>query len=88
MNCTAAIPFLIREGCCGGGRRIDLEFRSRQFPLASEVGQLVQDRVDQFGLAAPICFRPAESIHVPTKLTDNFGLWSSFAGQLCLAWHR
>ena len=25
-------------------------------------------------------------INVPTETTDYFGLWSSFAGQLCLAW--
>jgi hypothetical protein len=42
---------------------------------------------DQCGLYGANLYLPGGVINVPTEPTDNFGLWSSFGGQLCLAWH-
>lgn len=79
-------PFLIREGCCGGGRRIDLESLAR-FLWHQKSDSWFRTVSDQSGLCGANLFLSGGVINVPTEATDNFGLWLSFAGQLCLAWH-
>ena len=79
-------PFLVMEGCCGGGRRIDLESLSR-FLWHQKSDSWFHTVSDQSGLCGANFYLPGGVINVPTEATDNFGLWSSFAGQLCLAWH-
>jgi alpha-galactosidase len=79
-------PFLVREGCCGGGRRIDLESLSH-FLWHQKSDSWFHTVSDQSGLCGANLYLPGGVINVPTEATDNFGLWSSFAGQLCLAWH-
>jgi alpha-galactosidase len=79
-------PFLVMEGCCGGGRRIDLESLSR-FLWHQKSDSWFHTVSDQSGLCGANLYLPGGVINVPTEATDNFGLWSSFAGQLCLAWH-
>ena len=79
-------PFLVREGCCGGGRRIDLETLSR-FLWHQKSDSWFHTVSDQTDLCGANLYLPGGVINVPTEATDNFGLWSSFAGQLCLAWH-
>jgi alpha-galactosidase len=79
-------PFMVMEGCCGGGRRIDLESLSR-FLWHQKSDSWFKTISDQSGLCGANLYMPGGVINVPTEATDNFGLWSSFAGQLCLAWH-
>lgn len=79
-------PFMLMEGCMGGGRRIDLESLSR-FHWHQKSDSWFRTVSDQSGLGGANLFLPGGVINVPTEATDNFGLWSSFAGQLCLGWH-
>ncbi len=79
-------PFLVMEGCCGGGRRIDLESLSR-FLWHQKSDSWFHTVSDQTDLCGANLFLPGGVINVPTAATDDFGMWSSFAGQLCLAWH-
>jgi alpha-galactosidase len=79
-------PLLVREGCCGGGRRVDLESLPR-FLWHQKSDSWFHTVSDHTGLCGANLFLPGGVINVPTEATDNFGLWSSFAGQLCLAWH-
>ena len=79
-------PSLVMEGCCGGGRRIDLESLSR-FLWHQKSDSWCHTVSDQSDLCGANLYLPGGVINVPTEATDNFGLWSSFAGQLCLAWH-
>lgn len=79
-------PFMVMEGCMGGGRRIDLESLAR-FLWHQKSDSWFRTVSDQSGLCGASFYLPGGVINVPTEATDNFGLWSSFAGQLCLAWH-
>ena len=79
-------PALLMEGCCGGGRRIDLESLSR-FVWHQKSDRWFETLSDHCGLQGANLFLPGGIINVPTEAVDNFGLWSSFGGQLCLAWH-
>ena len=79
-------PNMLMEGCCGGGRRIDLETLAR-FHWHQKSDSWFKTVSDQTDLCGGNFFLPGGVLNVPTSATDNFGLWSSFAGQLCLAWH-
>jgi alpha-galactosidase len=79
-------PRLVMEGCCGGGRNIDLETISR-FHWHQKSDRWFDTFSDHCGLYGANLFLPGGVINVPTQATDNFGVWSSFGGQLCLAWH-
>ena len=79
-------PLLLMEGCCGGGRRIDLESLSR-FLWHQKSDRWFQSVSDQSGMCGANLYLPGGVLNLPTAATDNFGVWSSFAGQLCLAWH-
>ncbi|MEW6746488.1 MAG: hypothetical protein AB1486_27420 [Planctomycetota bacterium] len=79
-------PRLVMEGCCGGGRRIDLDSISC-FHWHQKSDAWFDTVSDQCGLHGANLFLPGGVINVPTQAVDDFGLWSSFAGQLCLAWH-
>lgn len=79
-------PFILMEGCMGGGRRIDLESLAR-FLWHQKSDAWFRTVSDQSGLCGANFYLPGGVINVPTEAIDNFGLWSSFAGQLCLAWH-
>lgn len=79
-------PTLVMEGCCGGGRRIDLETLAR-FHWHQKSDRWYDVESDQCGLYGANLFLPGGCINVPTERTDNYGAWSSFAGQFCLGWH-
>lgn len=79
-------PTWVMEGCCGGGRRIDLETLSR-FHWHQKSDRWYDSESDQCGLYGANLFLPGGCINVPTERMDNYGAWSSFAGQFCLGWH-
>jgi alpha-galactosidase len=79
-------PSLVREGCCGGGRRIDLETLSR-FHWHQKSDSWYHSETDQCSLYGANLFLPGGVINIPTERTDDYGAWSSFAGQFCLGWH-
>jgi alpha-galactosidase len=79
-------PAMVMEGCCGGGRRIDLESLSR-FLWHQKSDKWFDTLSDHCGLHGANMFLPGGVINVPTSAIDDFGVWSSFGGQLCLAWH-
>lgn len=79
-------PALLMEGCCGGGRRIDLESLSR-FHWHQKSDRWFDTLSDHSGLCGANLFLPGGVINVPTEVTDDYGAWSSFGGQFCLAWH-
>ena len=79
-------PDLLMEGCFGGGRRIDLETLSR-FHWHQKSDRWFDSESDQISLYGANLFLPGGTINMPTQRTDNYGTWSSFAGQLCLAWN-
>ena len=79
-------PELIWEGCCGGGRSIDLESVSR-FHWHQKSDRWGDIESDQCSLYGGNLYLPGGSLNVPTYYTDDYGAWSSFAGQLCLGWH-
>jgi alpha-galactosidase len=79
-------PSLVMEGCCGGGRRIDLESVSR-FLWHQKSDKWFDTPSDHCGLHGANMFLPGGVINVPTEAIDDYGVWSSFGGQLCLAWH-
>jgi len=79
-------PELVMEGCCGGGRRIDLESLARFF-WHQKSDKWFDTMSDHCGLHGANLFLPGGVVNVPTEATDDFGVWSSFGGQLCLAWH-
>jgi len=78
-------PDLIMEGCCGGGRRIDLETISR-FHWHQKSDRWFDPESDQCGLYGANLYLPGGIINVPTERADDYGAWSAFAGQLCLGW--
>ena len=77
---------MLMEGCCGGGRRIDLESLSR-FHWHQKSDSWFHTITDQCGMYGGNLYMPGGVLNLPTQATDNFGVWSSFGGQLCLAWH-
>ena len=81
-------PNMIMEGCSGGGRRVDLESVSR-FHWHQKSDRWFDSISDQCGLYGANLFLPGGIINVPTgeSATDDYTMWSGFAGQLCLAWH-
>jgi len=79
-------PEMVMEGCCGGGRRIDLETLSR-FHWHRKSDRWYDSESDQCSLYGANLYLPGGVINIPTELTDDYGVWSSFAGQLCLGWH-
>lgn len=79
-------PALIMEGCSGGGRRIDLETVSR-FHWHQKSDRWYDSESDQTSLYGANLYLPGGTINIPTEANDDYGAWSSFAGQLSLAWH-
>ncbi|MBD3181269.1 hypothetical protein GF312_03185 [Candidatus Poribacteria bacterium] len=79
-------PDLIMEGCSGGGRRIDLETLSR-FHWHQKSDRWYDSESDQCSLYGANLFLPGSVINIPTERTDDYGAWSSFAGQFSLGWH-
>ena len=79
-------PDLIWEGCCGGGRNIDLESiqRFHWHQKSDRWGDIESDQCSLFG---GNLFLPGGLLNIPTYYTDDYGAWSSFAGQFCLGWH-
>jgi len=79
-------PDLVMEGCSGGGRRIDLETLSR-FHWHQKADRWYDSESDHCGLYGANLYLPGGVINIPTEATDDYGTWSSFAGQFCLGWH-
>lgn len=79
-------PDIVMEGCDGGGRRIDLETLSR-FHWHQKSDRWCDSLSDQCGLYGANLYLPGGLIHIFTEAVDDYGAWSSFAGQLCLGWH-
>jgi alpha-galactosidase len=79
-------PNLVMEGCSGGGRRIDLETLSR-FHWHQKADRWYDTESDQCSLYGANLYLPGGVINIPTEATDDYGAWSSFAGQFCLGWH-
>lgn len=79
-------PELVMEGCCHGGRRIDLETLSR-FHWHQKSDRWFDSESDQCSLYGANLFLPGGVINIPVRGTDDYSAWSGFAGQLCLAWH-
>jgi len=79
-------PNLVMEGCSGGGRRIDLETISF-FHWHQKSDRWYDSESDQCSLYGANLYLPGGLINIPTEATDDYGVWSSFAGQLCLGWH-
>ena len=78
-------PDLIMEGCCAGGRRIDLETVAR-FHWHQKSDRWFDSESDQLGLYGANLFLPGGIINIPTQATDDYGAWSAFAGQFSLGW--
>ena len=78
-------PGMVMEGCCGGGRRIDLETVAR-FHWHQKSDRWFDSESDQLGLYGVNLFLPGGIINVPTRATDDYGTWSSFGGQFSLGW--
>ena len=79
-------PNLVMEGCSGGGRRIDLETLSR-FHWHQKSDRWYDSESDQCSLYGANLYLPGGLINIPTEAIDDYGAWSSFAGQFCLGWH-
>ena len=79
-------PNLVMEGCCGGGRRIDIETLSR-FHWHQKSDRWYDSESDQCSLYGANLYLPGGIINIPTEGTDDYKTWSSFAGQFCLGWH-
>ena len=79
-------PTLVMEGCCGGGRRIDLETLTR-FHWHQKSDRWYDSESDQCSLYGANLYLPGGVINIPTEGTDDYAAWSSFAGQFCLGWH-
>ena len=79
-------PGLIMEGCCGGGRRIDLETISR-FHWIQKSDRWFDLESDQCSLYGANLYLPGGYLIIYTEAMDDYGAWSSFAGVLSIAWH-
>ena len=78
-------PDMIMEGCCAGGRRIDLETIAR-FHWHQKSDRWFDSESDQLGLYGASLFLPGGILNIPTQATDDYGAWSGFAGQFSLGW--
>ena len=78
-------PGMVMEGCCGGGRRIDLETVAR-FHWHQKSDRWFDSESDQLSLYGANLFLPGGIISIPTQATDDYGAWSGFAGQFSLGW--
>jgi alpha-galactosidase len=78
-------PDLLMEAAVGAPR-IDLEMLSR-FHWHQPCETWLDPNRDQCTLYGTNLWLPGGMIVLYTGLTDNYGVWSSFAGQLSLAWH-
>jgi alpha-galactosidase len=78
-------PFLVMEGCAGGGRRIDLETVSR-FHWHQKADRWGHSEEDQCSLYGANLYLPGGVINMATVAVDDYAAWSSFAGQLLLVW--
>ncbi len=85
-NSAAATRTCSWKAVAAAAGRIDLETLSR-FHWHQKSDSWFNTVTDQAGLCGGNLYLPGGVLNVPTSATDNFGLWSSFAGQLCLAWH-
>lgn len=81
-----AHPEWIMEGCCGGGRRVDLETLQR-FHWHQKSDRWFLSEQDQCSAYGANMYLPGGAINLPTRGTDSYSMSSSFAGQLCLGWH-
>jgi alpha-galactosidase len=79
-------PDWVMEGCCGGGRRIDLETLAR-FHWHQKSDRWFDVESDQCSLHGANLFLPGGLINIPTQGTSDYETWSSFAGQFSLGWH-
>ncbi len=79
-------PGIIMEGCAGGGRRIDLESIQR-FSWIQKSDRWFDTESDQCSVYGGNLYLPGGVLNLPTQAMDDYGCWSSFGGQLCLAWH-
>jgi alpha-galactosidase len=79
-------PALIMEGCCGGGRRIDLETVSR-FHWIQKSDRWFDSESDQCSLYGANLYLPGGYLILYTEAMDDYGAWSSFGGVLSIAWH-
>ena len=79
-------PNMLMEGCSGGGRRIDLETVSR-FAWHQKADRWYDSDSDQSSMYGGNLYLPGGTLNLPTEATDDYGAWSSFAGQFCLGWH-
>jgi alpha-galactosidase len=79
-------PELIMEGCCGGGRRIDLETVSR-FHWIQKSDRWFDSESDQCSLYGANLYLPGGYLILYTEAMDDYGAWSSFGGVLSIAWH-
>lgn len=81
---TERHPELVMEGCCGGGRRLDLETLSR-FHWTQKSDRWLDTESDQSGLYGANLYLPGGTVMLPVEATDDYGMWSAFAGQICLS---
>jgi len=79
-------PFMIMEGCCGGGRRIDLETIMR-FHWHQKSDRWYDSEKRPGESLWRESLSPGGILNIPTQETDDYGTWSSFAGQFSLGWH-
>ena len=77
-------PGILMEGCCGGGRSIDLETLAR-FHWHQKSDRWGYTEEDQGGLYGANLYLPGGTIQVFTYGSDAYTMWSSFAGQLCVS---
>jgi alpha-galactosidase len=78
-------PDLIMEAATGAPR-IDLETLSR-FHWHQPCETWLDSNLDQGTLYGTNLWLPGGVIVLYTEALSNYGMWSSFAGQLCLAFH-
>ena len=75
-------PKMIMEGCCGGGRRIDLETIMR-FHWHQKADYMFDSESNQCATYGASLFLPGGLILNFVKAFDDYSIWSCFAGQLC-----
>ena len=78
-------PGLLMEGCCGGGRSIDLETFSR-FLWHQKSDRWGYTEEDQGSLYGANLYLPGGSMQIFTYRPDAYTMWSSFAGQLSVCY--
>ncbi|MDD5706506.1 MAG: alpha-galactosidase [Kiritimatiellae bacterium] len=78
-------PKMIMEGCCGGGRRIDLESIGR-FHWHWMTDRLLEMENDQCSAYGACLFLPGGVLSMYTECPDDYSAWTSFSGQPILCW--